>query len=97
MDIKNLSRIDKNRSIYIFGAGSYGKSVKDALACKKFSNIVGFIDSYKSGNLDGLPVIKFDSYIEEHTDENLIVIASSFYVEIETKLSAYGILDYLVV
>ncbi len=97
MDMQKILKVDRNRPIYIFGASSAGRLAKEALVQKNFSNVAGFIDSYRNGQLDGLPIIKFDDFLEEYDSEFFIIIASSFYVELEIKLSANGIFEYLII
>jgi len=87
MILKKLLKFDGD--IYIFGTGAMGLNVLKELKKKKI-NIKGFIDNdiLKHGKtLQGLRIIK----PEIINKESYIVIASSWYLEIETQLQKIGL------
>ncbi len=83
--------------VIIFGAGDYGASAYNTL--KENYEIVSFCDNKKSiqgTRLFDIPVVspqEILSIVDEDTD---IVIAASYYIEIEEQLRQMGIDDYCI-
>lgn len=96
MNITSIDQISRERPIYIYGASTYGQRTLQGLRAAGYENVVGFIDTYRSGSLQGLPVYRFADYIGTHDEIHQILIASSYFEEIEIRLLSYGIIDYLV-
>lgn len=96
MNITSLDQISKTRPLYIYGASSYGQRTLQGLIDAGYRNVVGFIDTYRSGMFEGLPVHRFVDYVGDYDENDQILVASSYYGEIEIRLLSYGIIDYLV-
>lgn len=94
MNLKSCDQINTKR-IYLYGAGSLGRLAKRALEDAGLQNVVAFIDSFKSGELDGLPIIRFSDYAAGHDKNNLVIIASEFQGEIKKQLQEAKISGYL--
>src|SRR6266404_543415 len=79
--------------VYIYGSDTSGRSLRLALAER---GIVcrGFIDSFQSGEADGVPVLKFDHYLQVRDQSDVIVIASAAEEEISRNLQMHGIERY---
>lgn len=96
MNIVSIDQISRERPTYIYGASTYGQKTLQGLLAAGYSNIVGFIDTYRSGVFQGLPVTRFVDYIGGYQEDHQILIASSYYKEIEIRLLSYGVVDYLI-
>lgn len=87
------------KKIYIFGTGVDGET-----AYKKIKkDIVAFIDNYRHGDnfkFYGRPIISFDAYMKQRTEDDLIVIATyRFSREISEQLNRAGLIagkDYYI-
>lgn len=90
----NLNCIPANQAIYIYGAGEYGVSFRDSiLKERKDISIVSFLDSHKSGNIDGIPIKDIK---EISIDNELIIVTSIWWEEISLILYKLGINSFLV-
>lgn len=89
--LTGLDDLDSGRRIFIYGAGSAGRALRNRLPDR---TVAGFIDSERHGVLDGLPLLSFDLYRQQRTADDLILIGSSFEDEIEGRLLAHGIDGY---
>ena len=89
--------IPSDSRIAIYGAGKLGSLLKNYLEETRHRNEVQFfIDSYKSGEIDGIPIIQVDS-LKRHIDKfDIIVIASQYSSEIATVLLDRGIKEFIV-
>jgi len=99
-----LKEIPLNTEICIYGAGETGIFIKDLLNdVRKDIKISYFLDSFKSGNVDDIEIIKLDD-IEEVTKSpnesgmtyDLILICSAFWQEITGSLIQRGISNFKV-
>ena len=76
INLQSLDELDKNDSIYIYGAGECGKNVFAALKINGFVNVEGFIDTHKKGFCMGLK-ISDKSFVENPvTKQSILLIAS---------------------
>ncbi len=90
-------KFDFDRSIYVYGSGSLGHIfICLAKYFQKNLQIVGFLDSFKSGFSGDFKVIKFDDFDRAHDSNILIVVTSAFWLEIVEKLEKNGITNYVV-
>ena len=92
--ITDIKEIPNNSSLYIYGTGSAGKSLLAwILKCRKDIKVLGFIDSYKSGKLLEIPIIKFKLFLKKlHPGSyDLILIASAAHKSIEKTLGNKGL------
>jgi hypothetical protein len=79
--------------VYIYGSDTSGRRLRLALAQR---GIVcrGFIDTFQAGEADGVPVLKFDHYLQVRDVSDVILIASAAEGEISRTLEAQGIERY---
>lgn len=80
---ENLS----DRNIYIYGSGADGKEL---IANIESLNPIGFIDTYKEGNIGEYKCIKLSNY--SFKEKDFIIIASSMYYQsMVTNLNDLGL------
>ena len=93
--IYSLFEIPINAKIYIYGSGKFGRGLKKKITrCRTDIQILGFIDSYKSGYTEGLPKIQIEALDTSGEGYDLILIASAFYEKIARELDILQIKQY---
>ncbi len=80
----------KGRRIYLFGAGDCGVHARHMLEKRFGVTVCGFIDSFRSGTLDGLPIVRADTFHAEHAQNSAVLITSQYWREIRDGLRARG-------
>lgn len=73
--IRKILECDQRKK-YIFGAGIRGRYLTELFTDITFE---AFIDSYATGNINGLQIIAFDDYIEEDDKDSVIYISALKY------------------
>jgi len=58
-------------------------------------NIRGYIDSYKSGEIDGVPVLKFTDFCRSYDRRGVILVASQAFAEIIDSLDEAKVHNYI--
>jgi|GEM_PF-1768350 len=94
--IDSEPKISGTQRIYVYGTGQYGRKTREALRAVLGREIDGFIDSFKSGQLDGVPVYKRDDVLPVDTENTAIILASGKWQEIAADLRKDGHTDFLV-
>ncbi len=90
--LKILERVPLGSRIAIYGAGRAGKVVAVVVREHRADlKLRFFLDTFKSGELMGLPVYPLDSIEFRVPEIDRIIIASSSWYEIEEELSRRGI------
>lgn len=93
--ISNVNQLPAGAAISIYGAGGAGRELLRQARASGRVRAVRFLDSKNSGELDGLPVLRFADYLREHPGgDGPVVIASTYDDEIAWALSEAGITDY---
>lgn len=93
--ISNISQLPAGAAISIYGAGGAGRGLLRQVRASGRVCAVRFLDSKNSGELDGLPVLRFADYLREHPGgDGPVVIASTYDDEIAWTLREAGIMDY---
>ncbi|MBP2294322.1 hypothetical protein [Azospirillum rugosum] len=89
--INDLRELPKDRPLYIYGAGTAGRVVKNGM--RRFTRrcLVGFVDSTKTGTLDGFPILPAERFCVERPDRAVVIIASHAWEDIAGRLAAAGI------
>ncbi len=78
--IYELDQIPTEARILIYGCGERGRDLRDALSeLRPDVRVIGFGDSFKSGEQDGLPVMTPDTFGNNY---DLILIASAYEEDI---------------
>ena len=96
MDVlKSRREVPRGRPVYIFGTGRGGLLLLTDFKRDAGIRIAGFIDNFKTGAIDGLPVLSPAAFFDQETDEAYVVIGSSYYQEIRSQLAAAGFRGYV--
>ena len=96
--INTLNDIPYDRSVAIYGAGNAGTRVLSLLGhYRPDLEVCCFVDSYKEGQLEELPIHAFAQFVDLADRPELILITSIFWREIEAALCEKGLQEYLVV
>ncbi len=85
----------KNKKIYIFGCGAYGKQVFNRL---NGFEVLAFVDNDKQKQgteVLGTPVISFEKYCEEQDEESIIILAVSAAGEVKGQLMDKNIFRFV--
>lgn len=86
----SLDQIPRDAAIHIYGAGGSGRLVRDALA-RAGRAVAGFIDSFRDGTADGLPVRRLETYLAGRGAADVILIAAEQHDAIAETLRGHGI------
>lgn len=92
--IHSLRELPAGAEVLVYGAGSRGRKVLAAARRGKHVRVLGFVDSFTSGESCGLPVFALDALDEvmarPEMDGARILIASAFHRKIGQGLDARG-------
>ncbi len=90
----NYLKILADKEIYIFGAGNNGKTCMKR--CKRAGLIVeGFIDNYKHGEMEGLPIIPLSEFDHVNDSNTFIIISSVYENDIRMQLLEQGVFNFI--
>ncbi|HWR03254.1 MAG TPA: FkbM family methyltransferase [Humidesulfovibrio sp.] len=93
--ITGVDQLPQGAAISIYGAGGAGRELLRQVRASGRVRATRFLDTKNSGELDGLPVLRFADYLREHPEgDGPIVIASSYDDEISWTLREAGLTDY---
>lgn len=91
----SAGRLPAIGNVYIYGAGNGGAVARQFLVDRTALHICGFIDSYRNGLHEGLPVHSLNDYMSTHRlDSDIIVVASTARAEIFKALQAHGVTEF---
>lgn len=88
--LTSAADLPADQPVYIYGTGGSGRTLLHALRREGAAPVAGFADSYRSGELDGLPILaasELDATVDRSTP---ILLASYRYGEIAMALAARG-------
>lgn len=80
----------KKQRVYLFGAGDCGLYARHMLEERFKVAVSGFIDSFRHGTLDGLPIILAKEFLAENASDRTVLITSQYWREIEETLRSHG-------
>ncbi|MDQ2104243.1 LbetaH domain-containing protein [Azospirillum isscasi] len=83
-DVRDLAGA---RHLYLYGCGRFGTTVLDVLR-RSGVTVTAFIDSERDGTLDGLPILPFAAFRDDHPAGAVVLICSMFFTPIARKLEA---------
>ncbi|MBU1486494.1 FkbM family methyltransferase [bacterium] len=96
--IERLADIPQGVQVYLFGCGQAGQHLKKILEhFRKDITLLSWIDSFKNEGIDGLRVIKPDALPKTIKQNEIVLIASVFWREIEKELIKQNIDNYLII
>ncbi len=96
--IKMLESVPAGSRVAIYGAGRAGKIVATLIRTHRPDlQLRFFVDTFKSGEVAGLPVYDVNSLQAHLTGIDRLLIASSSWSEIEKELNSRGIRSYLTI
>ena len=92
--LDNLSQIRNGENIFIYGAGSFGKTFKSQLKRKRPDiNVINFIDKNKQGFIDQTEIKNIKGINDNILDKKIIICTSAdYWDEIEDELNNFEIL-----
>jgi|GEM_PF-3304589 len=89
--IHSLSEISELcGDIYIYGKGLGGETIFHVLPYDIRSRVVGFLDTYASGEYLGLPVYRSEQFLPTIPSDSIIILASVFEEQILNTISIFG-------
>lgn len=88
-----FEQIPHQGSLYIYGTGTFGKYALEGFQ-KRGYRIGGFIDSFKSGTLLGLPILTLEQFSSVRPEDAVIAVASMYVADIAEALQKAGISDF---
>ncbi len=95
--LKYLKKIPFRGNVYIYGTGTCSAIAEQMISSyRKDINILGYIDSYKSGILNGREVMHVDSFDKRRQEFDTVLISSAFSEEIREILRSKGIGNYTI-
>lgn len=90
--LRAMSTLQRGGALHLYGSSTGGRKVLDRLTAAGIT-VHGFIDSEKSGEVAGLPVIPLAQYAAQRRLGDHILVTSQYRTEIAARLRACGILD----
>lgn len=85
--ITDFSELPVKCSIVLYGAGRGGEYIHELLGrLRPDIEVLGFVDGFKSGNRNGIPIWSIEDFGTSPPTHNLIVISSIYWQEIETTV-----------
>lgn len=91
MIVRSLSDIDPGRRLFIYGSGVAGLSLRRVLERRYPGRFYGFIDSQRSGAVDGRRLLSLEEYCAQVDELDLILVCSTWHEEIASALESRGI------
>lgn len=90
----NLESLSSGAKLALWGAGETGQEfVRRLRSTRTDVSIVGFIDSYREGDWNGIPILK-PAQIGTLGSDVLLIITSVFWSEIRKSLEACSSREY---
>jgi prephenate dehydrogenase len=89
LDIEDLKECKR---VFIYGSGQLGRNLQHMLADEGIS--CAFIDSFREGEIGGVPIMKFEKYMTIRDPDDVILIASEWLHDIVKVLDNAGITKY---
>jgi FkbM family methyltransferase len=89
-----LQKCEEASSVILYGAGTEGAAYLGELLRKKVT-IPAFMDTFKTGVFNGVPIISMEDYKEQFADTTVAITPMQFKGEIKRLLEAEGIENIL--
>jgi len=92
--VEHLDDIPLDLPLYIYGAGEGGRFLLDQLRSAGRHEVLGFVDSFKTGDIDGMPILPVDALLESRGGRAWrIAIATGAYAAVARNLAERGVED----
>ncbi|GFK94943.1 hypothetical protein NNJEOMEG_02791 [Fundidesulfovibrio magnetotacticus] len=93
--IHNAGQLPEGSRICIYGKGARGAELHAALRVASRPQVRCFVDSFASGEFQGLPVLRLDEFARTYDPgKDHVVVASAFYPQIVIALAQAGIREW---
>jgi len=89
--VTDLATLDLARPLFLYGTGRLGQAVHRRLAALGAADVRGFIDSFRCGTLEGLPVLSLAEFTERQPPDAFVLVCSQFHDVMEAALLGAGI------
>ncbi|WP_044553713.1 hypothetical protein [Azospirillum lipoferum] len=89
--LDDVAHLPSTVPLFVFGAGQGGHLVVRAIRRRPQMRIEAVIDTYKRGEVNGIPVITPAEFFERAKPDTPVVIASMYMDEIKLQLAAHGV------
>lgn len=86
-----IADLPRGVPLYLFGAGEGGRIVKAALDKDAGLRLAGFIDSAKTGEIDGVAIQSPAQFFAERPSDAVVVVASQYWASISGLLYDNGV------
>lgn len=86
--LKTIDGLPQGGPIYIYGSSVGGRRMHRVLTVLAGVEIAGFVDTFKSGELLGLPILSLEAFKELDHRRITLVIASSFFKPIYESVAS---------
>lgn len=93
--LENLGALKSSDRIFIYGSGAPGRYIAAKIKARSELDFQGFLDSSWSGEVDKIKVFTFEDYATDRRPNDLILVCSGAYDQIEKTLQDAGVEDYL--
>jgi hypothetical protein len=90
LELKRLSDVSWDRFVYIFGAGEPGRLLRHALESERGIRTLAFIDSYRRGTVDGLPIINVNEFLRRDRKDGHVLLCSPSFHDMADLLAQDG-------
>ena len=84
----------RGRRVYLFGSGDCGVQTHHMIERFFGISVSGFIDSFRKGTLNGLPIFTAKEFFSETPPDSAVLITSQYWREIEATIRSYGNINY---
>jgi hypothetical protein len=87
---RSVLDLPSEQPVWLYGAGQGGRQAKHKLELAGL-RVSGFIDKFKTGTLDGLPILDLEAARGRMGRETTLIIASMFWEEIRADIETAGV------
>lgn len=97
-NLTNTAALKEKAKVCLYGAGGGGENLRKCLAqARPDVSVLCYIDTFKEGYKDGLPIYRLDTFAAQKIDYDSILIASLHGTEMAEQLQQAGCTTYKLV
>lgn len=89
--LDDVAHLPSDAPLFVFGAGQGGRLVIQALRRRPQMRVAAVIDTYKTGEVEGIPIITPAEFFARAAPDTPVVIASMYMDEIKLQLATHGV------